>query len=288
MNRAAPQKALTDFGYTGATNPKCEAGYSEPGSYWILEPVLTISYYYDQAYKSRNSSAQSFLTQRQAEIATILKYVFGISPVLEEPGSAPIQSFSDECSNDKDEYCECRTATDHKKECAQNYNTTNYHLVHHKSCTGILLKFNDNTKTTGAHKVCVLISGHVNCGKDGSNHEYNAVAGVARRDLRVATSFVNNASTAEVREKLTSLHEISHCLGAAMGIDSPVDKLHNQVQIDIDNDGDLEKLGKCVMSSSRYNQYLLQQWDLGTGTGYKNLFCTECFQMISDYLYNEF
>ncbi len=268
VNRAAPKRALTDFGYARGS---CEAEYCEAGSYWILEPVLTIAYYYDEAYLERNPSAQSDLTQCQNEIAAIIKAVFGVNPVVEAPGNSATQSLADECFNDKDEHCECRTATNHDTVCEQNYNTTNYHLVHHKSCTGVLLKFNDSTKTTGAHKVCVLISGHVNCGKNGNNHKYDAVAGVARSDLRVATSFVNNTSDATIREKLTSLHEISHCLGA---LDGTVDQAHNN--------------NKCVMSDgrTRNNDYLLEQWEWGyqNSASYKNLFCTDCKNKISTYL----
>ena len=267
VNRAAPKRALTDFGYAGATNPKCEAGYCEPGSDWILEPVLTIAYYYDQAYKSRNSSAQSFLTQRQAEIATILKYVFGISPVIEEPGSTPVQSFSDECSANINSLCSCSGRT--TSNCKAYHGTGTLSKLHHNNATGLLDDLIQNSYVCQPGKVNLMSSGHCPCYVSGGVHGFKNIAGLANTEEFVAVIYQTGESGNEYRDYLTALHEISHCLGAVGGT---VDQEHNNK--------------KCVMSDggTRNNKYLLDEWKKPNASGYTNLFCSTCKDKIAVYL----
>ncbi len=282
VNRAVPKRALTDFGYIGAANPKCEAGYCEPGSYWILEPVLTIAYYYDEAYLERNSSAQSVLTASQNDIATVIKYVFGVNPVVETPDSIATHSFADDCDkNNLNGNCNCsgRTPTT----CSQYRNSLQYQYIHHKNANSMLLQFYRKPPKLQGEKINVITSGVIPCYVDDATqtHYFKSntfdLGGLSNRNKRVAAVFTNVSSTVN-RNYYSALHEISHCIGAKKGTDSKVDTKHNIV------DGK----GRCIMSTERDNDYLLAQWNSHTAEGYGNLFCTDCYDMIQEYLFDSF
>lgn len=273
VNRAVPKRALTDFGYTGATTPHCAAGYSDPGSDWILEPVLTISYYYDQAYLERNPDAQSELTARQTEIGQILTTVFGVNPVLNAPGEATTPVFADECSANKNTNCSCsgRTPTSCKDNCREE----NYSLIHHKNANTMLYQWRD-TFDEDDMKLRVLFSGQKPCYvTKNDEHKYMTntyqLGGLALSYSRIAEVFDYGGTLLNV-DYLTPLHEISHCLGAYTGTNLKPDTVHNTV----------EGKGRCVMSYSCDEVYLLQQKNNGN---YRNLFCNNCYTQIKNNLY---
>lgn len=110
-------------------------------------------------------------------------------------------------------------------------------------------------------------AGHLPCGTDDTTaaHGTSVLAGISLTGNRSGITFYTGPSE-EYRRKLTTLHEISHCLGALGG---NVDQEHNNT--------------RCVMSAgaTRDNATLLGYWENGA---YTSLFCSDCQTLIRNYL----
>ena len=256
---------MTDFGFIKTYAPDCQAAYAEPGSVWELEPIVTIAYYYDQGYNQRYPNNKSTLVARQQEIATIIQNVFKLSVAVEEPGNTSTGSFADGCSAGLNANCSCsgRTATT----CKTYNGTTTFSKLHHKNASGLLNDWLGHIPLSDRKKIRLMTSGHIPCSvNNGENHEYNGVAGLANPSSRVAVVYRNQGNDTEYRERLTALHEISHCLGAVGGT---VDQHHNN--------------GRCVMSngSTRDNETLLEYWN---DKNYSALYCTDCKTKVAAYV----
>lgn len=275
VNRAAPKRALTDFGYVGANNPSCEAGYSAPGSTWILEPIVTLTYYYDNGFQTRYGSClqdiKSDIRTAQLDIAQILTNVFDVEVHTEAPVYK--QSYADQCTAGYAANCpETHNTT---ASCIENYKWDKKSSMHHKSDFSMLRHLYDSKTNANEHKLFVMFSGHIPCSVDkNGNHSYGAITGSAiTGEYKICQVFRNGGTTrndgTQARNRYTALHEISHCLGAWTGDELTPDTEHG--------------VG-CVMSYNRSNSLLANYWD---DTELQELlYCNTCRDLIRKNLYN--
>ncbi len=291
VNRAVPKRALTDFGYADATNPKCMAGYCEPGSYWVLEPVIptaNIKYYYDMCYYARKGSASvSSLQVYQDDVQDIFSGVFGLTVTTGVPRL--MQSYNDMCyssinATNVEEWCthdEEKSATENNNACAQYCisppidEETNEIVIpasgklHHNNSSANLDHLYQTKQADTPVDIQLLTSGHGACGDevDGTAHEYNNVGGVAYIGYRVAVVFNPNISSGNYKQ-LTTLHELSHCFGAGSAEGSVAD-----------TESDSHR--QCVMAYGRDDNYLLSAWE---DYNYNNLYCSSCRTEMKRYI----
>ncbi len=275
VNFACTSRTLTTYGRSTITTTNCAVDYSNYGAVWQVEDQqVAISYYYDTGFQERYnrnwSSTLSNVTAKQSEIKEIIENVFGIGVKMETPVYK--QSYGDQCTGyNYNANCPSSHATG--SSCAAYDTSKQLSTAHHKNSTANLRDMYNGKTDANKHKLFVMFSGHIPCGKDDDGaHAYSLVEGVAIRSYMVCTVYRNgNATTGDntiYRDQYVALHEISHCLGAATGADSTPDTVHNG--------------GVCIMSYGWNLTMLATYWNSQPD----QLYCDDCRLLIENYLAN--
>ena len=253
---------------------------------------------------TRDSTAQAtrdHLDALQQQTATILSNVFNVDVELET--SARFCSWSDLCAthpttsptatqvmnalnnnsnllrdgSNNDHPCAHCTATCTRTGAVANPTLSN---SHHRNGAANLAYY-ASKKTNPEPAVWVLFSGYDPCYNGNGTHEYNAIAGLAAGSWQQTNGIWNrpcgvffdenceeNDNARKYRDRLTALHEISHCLGASKTAYSLIDDDH----------------GNCVMSYDRDNSNLVQWFDSAAKSDHLKLYCDNCLNAISTFL----
>ncbi len=272
VNYAAKNRALS------AVSSKCMFTHSLDNSVWTLEKVnvqVTINYFYDYGYRLRlNKGAVDSPSLHQAEIEDIIEQTFHVPVTMNTPQI--FQSFADQCAESVTEesisdYYECLHTN--PKDCVlfslQPLPTCL--KAHHRNAYAALSYL--HSQKENKKDIQFLLSGYEPCSTEFDEngevlgHAVGTIGGAAMFGYYSASVFFTDMCDKDSRATLTTLHEISHILGASKHNDCPADTVHNG--------------GMCVMSYHRHSADLEKYWTLGQ---YRQLYCDDCYKAIVNYL----
>ncbi len=252
---------------------------------WDIQPItVNINYYFDNCYYARFSNnyitTTSSLVEYQDDVRDIFSEVFGIKVTTTMPQL--MQSYSDMCysgaitANNVNNRCTHGggdTKTGHDNCLAYNGNSGSPPAsgdIHHNNDVANLYHLRQQKQSSTPVDIQFLMSGHFGCGMaiDETGHEYSNVGGIANIGYRVAVVFNDNPDILFYK-LFTTLHEISHCLGAGS---APGSKADTYVKDGHPN---------CIMAYGRNEGILNTAWNEGN---YNELFCFFCKAEMKTYI----